>query len=171
MHPAHVRSADRQLRSLAARAYFTRRVGELFPGWSHSDICCRKWRSNYVGLGQWAALIEPWTASYVLCASVLIVRMKSSFFSGASATACHFPAGSSSCAVTASIDGCVKIWDVKTARAQAEPEGKLTLPSFFCAWFSVSKSFTSQNLLSDCNSCREWSAHSLRLLYQKLAHS
>jgi len=57
--------------------------------------------------------------------------MKSSFFSGASATACHFPAGSSSCAVTASIDGCVKIWDVKTARAQAEPEGKLTLPSFF----------------------------------------
>jgi WD40 repeat protein len=44
-------------------------------------------------------------------------------FAVASATSCHFPSGSSSCAVTASTDGCVKIWDIKTARAIAQPEG------------------------------------------------
>jgi WD40 repeat protein len=43
-------------------------------------------------------------------------------FTGASVTSCHFPSASSSCAVTASIDGCVKIWDVKTARALADPD-------------------------------------------------
>jgi WD40 repeat protein len=57
-------------------------------------------------------------------------------FAVASATSCHFPSGSSSCAVTASIDGCVKIWDIKTARAMAQPEGDARCISFLCLYFS-----------------------------------
>ena len=83
---------------------------------------------------------------------------------GASATSCHFPSGSSSCAVTASIDGCVKIWDVKTARVLAQPEGTGTITSFILHMFALESG--SHRMLF-----RERSAYSVRLLYKKLASS
>ena len=83
---------------------------------------------------------------------------------GASATSCHFPSGSSSCAVTASIDGCVKIWDVKTARALAQPEGTGTITSLILHMVALESG--SHRMLF-----RERSAYSVRLLYKKLASS